>query len=320
MIDKEIIKKFIPTCFREAARRIRNNCLLFAKNLYKKIEGLIIDSNIYLDQEGKSKKTLINTTTRYKLAGINIPITGNEKRIASLHNLHRGERAFIIGNGPSLNLCDLTLLRDELTFGVNNIFLNYEKMGFAPTYYVVEDILLAEDRADQINCYHGPQIKFFGNYLNYCIQDNKDVVWLNVKTDYTNYAGFPKFSRNSARMVWVGGTVSYICMQLAFYMGFQEVYLLGFDHSYIIPNDAKLNDQEKKITSSSDDPNHFNPGYFGKGYRWHDPNVERMEIAYLKAKENFESADRIIYNATVGGNLEVFPRIEYKDLFLEKIK
>lgn len=315
---KEIIKKFVPARFREVVRIAGNKYVFFAKNFLKNLERLIIDSNIYLNQENMSKKTLIYTSTRYKLAGIGIPITDNEKKIVSLHNLHCGQRAFIIGNGPSLNACNLKLLQNEFTFGVNNIFLNYEKMGFFPTYYVVEDILLAEDRSDQINNYHGPQIKFFGNYLNYCIQDNEDVVWLNVKTDYTNYAGFPKFSRNSARMIWVGGTVTYICMQLAFYFGFQEVYLIGFDHSYRIPDDAKLNEKEKKITSSSDDPNHFNSGYFGKGYRWHDPNVERMEIAYLKAKANFESANRIIYNATVGGNLEVFPRVAYKDLFESK--
>ena len=46
--------------------------------------------------------------------------------------------------------------------------------------------------------------------------------------------------------------------------------------------DAKISGTE--IVSTSDDPNHFDPEYFGKGYRWHDPMVERMEVAYNRAK------------------------------------
>jgi 6-hydroxymethylpterin diphosphokinase MptE-like len=258
---------------------------------------------------------IMKKISEYKLAGIGIPINNNAKKLLSLNALHRGERAFILGNGPSLNECDLSLLKDEVTFAVNNIYLNYEKMGFYPTYYAVEDVLVAEDRAPQINAYHGPRAKFFGNYLRYCIQDAPDVVWLNVRVDNTNYTGFPNFSKNAARRVWSGGTVTYLCMQLAYYMGFDRVYLIGFDHSYKIPSDADVDLNRKEITSKSDDPNHFDPNYFGKGFRWHDPAVDKMEIAYRCAQEVFEAEGRKIMNATVGGQLTVFQRIKYEDLF-----
>jgi len=114
-------------------------------------------------------------------------------------------------------------------------------------------------------------------------------------------------------MVWTGGTVSYICLQLAYYMGFTEVYLIGFDHSYTVPNDTQISGME--ILSLSDDPNHFHPSYFGKGKRWHDPKIDRMEMAYRKAKKYFEADGRKIRNATVGGCLEVFDRVDYKSLF-----
>ena len=78
----------------------------------------------------------------YKLADIGLPITKNERRLLEYRDRHKGERAFVIGNGPSLNRCDLKLLKKEVTFGVNSIFLNYENMGFHPTYYLVEDFLL----------------------------------------------------------------------------------------------------------------------------------------------------------------------------------
>lgn len=255
--------------------------------------------------------TLVWRTVRYRSARANIFLTENEKRIATYKDYHKGGRAFILGNGPSLNLCDLKLLKNEITFGVNSIFLNYDNMGFHPTYYVVEDVFVAEDRANEINRYHGP-VKFFGNYLRYCLADSDRTLWLNTRFRYDNYPGFPHFSHNALRNVWTGGTVSYICIQLAYYMGFSEVYLLGFDHSYTIPADAKISGTE--IVSTSDDPNHFHPDYFGKGYRWHDPMVERMEVAYRRAKEEFESTGRKIYNATEGGKLEVFDRVKYSSL------
>lgn len=253
-------------------------------------------------------------TLRYRSASIGIPITKNERIISHYHDLHKGKRAFIIGNGPSLNNCDLTLLKDEITFGVNSIFLARETTGFWPTYYIVEDIFVAEDRAEQINNYHYPKQKFFGNYLKHCIVESPDISWLNVRFRYDEYENFPHFSMNALRMIWTGGTVSYICLQLAYYMGFSTVYLIGFDHSYKIPVDGIAKGTE--ILSQSDDLNHFHPDYFGRGFRWHDPRVDRMEKAYIKAKKYFEMDNRRIYNATVGGKLEVFERVDYKKIFL----
>jgi hypothetical protein len=310
---KLLIKRIIPAQYHETVGKIIKNFKIFSRKIIYFI--LVIDTDTFIHSENLSTLKAFVSTKRYKLAGAGISITKNEKRLVGLHNLHYGQRVFILGNGPSLNQCDLSHLKNEFTFGVNNIFLNYGKMRFHPTYYIVEDILVAEDRADQINNYHGPEIKFFGNYLHYCIEDAPDVVWLNVRVNYKNYIGFPYFSKNSARMVWAGGTVSYICMQLAFYMGFKDVYLLGFDHSYKIPSDAIVNGQKKEITSESGDPNHFDPTYFGKGFRWHDPQLERMESAYRRARECFEAEGRRILNASIGGQLEIFQRVNYRELF-----
>jgi len=283
--------------------------------LYYFIYNLFLDSHIqatgtpHIPFIKKLKLSFI-----YRLAGwFNLFLRNNERNIYALKNKHLGQKCFIIGNGPSLNKIDLTKLQNEITFGVNAIYTNYDKMKFFPTYYVVEDIFVAEDRKDEINDFKGSQ-KFFGNYFKYCISDDKDVNWLNVRFRYDDYKGFPHFSKNVLRQVWTGGTVSYINLQLAYYMGFKEVYLVGFDHSYDIPKDVKVSGTE--ILSLGDDVNHFNKDYFGKGKRWHDPRVDRMELSYLKAKEFYEMDNRIIFNSTKGGNLEVFKRVDYDDLFV----
>jgi hypothetical protein len=254
---------------------------------------------------------LIWQTFRYRLAALGVYLSPNERRLANLKDCHRYQRAFILGNGPSLNHCDLKLLKNEITFGVNSIFLNFDNMGFYPTYYVVEDVFVAEDRTEEINCYRGPK-KFFGNYLKYCVRDDPSTIWLNVRFRYDNYPGFPHFSKNALRMVWTGGTVTYLCLQLAYYMGFSEIFLVGFDHKYVIPPKAIVSGTE--ILSTSADPNHFSLEYFGQGYRWHDPMVERMEAAYKKADKAFRSDNRKIINATKGGQLEIFERVGYENL------
>ena len=296
------ISRFIKMIFRLSPEKRLRDSLDF-----------VIDP--YTSLKNNSLPTLAFRTLRYRCAGRGFSLTRNEKSILALHGKHQGQRAFVIGNGPSLNKCDLTLLKDEVTFGVNSIFLNYENMGFTPTYYFVEDIFVAEDRAEQINAFRGPT-KFFGNYLRYCLSNDPDTLWLNVCVLYKEYPDFPHFSRNAARMLWVGGTVTYLCLQMAYYMGFTEIYMIGFDHSYHIPkSNVDIGRHGRDMLSTQDDPNHFHPDYFGKGYRWHHPQVDRMEKAFRKAKQAFEADGRSIYNATVGGNLEVFERIGYKNLF-----
>ena len=75
----------------------------------------------------------------------------NYKKIKSLKECHKGERCFIIGSGPSIIKMDLTLLKNEITFDHNGFYLIAEKVGFLPTYYVVEVQFPAEDNAKEIN-------------------------------------------------------------------------------------------------------------------------------------------------------------------------
>lgn len=259
-----------------------------------------------------SLATKVYRTQCYKSAAAGSPLRSNERRILDYKDAYKGRRMFIIGNGPSLNKLDLSLLKNELTIGVNSIFLAREKLGGLPTHYVVEDLFVAEDRADQINDLRGTQ-KWFGNYLRHCLNPDPDTLWLNVRMRYDNYKNFPYFSKDACRQVWTGGSVTYICMQLAYYFGIEEAYLIGFDHHYDIPKSAIVKGLE--IVSTADDPNHFDPTYFGKGYRWHDPMVDRMEKGYKKAARAFRERGGFMKNATAGGKLECLPRVSYESLF-----
>lgn len=287
------------------------------KKLLKKIISpiffLFVQKHTYIKFKDTSFLKLLMYNIRFKLAGAGIFLNKNEKLFASLKDKHKNERCFIIGNGPSLNLLDLTKLKNEITFGVNAIYLNYDKMHFHPTYYVVEDYLVAEDRASEINAYKGPEIKFFGTFLEYVLKADEKTIVTNTILDYSE-PFIPRFSKNALRKLGVGGSVTFQCLQLAYYMGFKEVYLIGFDHNYAIPKEANLS-LSTQIISESDDVNHFNKDYFGKGYRWHDPKVDRMEKSFEVAGMAFKKEGREVFNATAGGKLEVFTRVAFDTLF-----
>ena len=277
--------------------------------------GHLLDGDPFVDFEDTYAPTRLQKAlwrNRYRAAARGLPLHPNEWKIRRFHDRYRGRRCFIIGNGPSLRLNDLSLLKDEVTFGVNGIYLNEDTRDFLPTHYVVEDVYVAEDRSGDINAWHRPY-KWFGNYLRHCLKGDANTMWMNVSVDYRQRPGFPRFSKDASRILYVGGTVSFLSLQLAYYMGFNEVYLIGFDHSYVVKSDVTKDGN--KLVSNSDDPNHFHKDYFGKGFRWHEPRVDRMELAYENAKEAFEADNRRVFNATVGGHLEVFPRVNYEDLF-----
>jgi predicted acylesterase/phospholipase RssA len=127
---------------------------------------------------------------------------------------------------------------------------------------------------------------------------------------YTTFTG-PGFSRDVRGRVWEGATVTNVALQLAFHMGFQQVILLGVDHNFTTQGPANAT-----VMSTGDDPNHFSPAYFGKGFRWQLPDLETSEIGYRMAKQAYESAGRQVIDATIGGKLTIFPKADYESLFV----
>jgi hypothetical protein len=227
-------------------------------------------------------------------------------------------RCFILGNGPSLNKINIDRLRSEVSFGVNSIFLMTRTNGFRPTYYVVEDNLVFTENQKDINSYDGVTKLLPKQYAekldcrDECFVFDMDTSFYN-KRDPSLYA-VPQFNVTSAPRFYCGQSVTYLNMQLAYYMGFAEVILVGMDFSYQKPSSHQQNGNH--IHSQGDDPNHFHKDYFGAGKTWKDPRLGRVLRSYMRAKFEFESVGRKILNATPGGELELFPRVDFESLFL----
>jgi hypothetical protein len=219
----------------------------------------------------------------------------NNAYLRSLKNIHAGKRCVIIGNGPSLNKTDLGLLGNEVTFGLNRIYLMFDKLGFETTFHVVVNRLVVEQCADDFRRIKAPL---------FTTMRNMDLLGTAPTVGFLSDLAGPRFSTNIAAGIWQGSTVTYVAMQIAYYMGFSEVILVGVDHRFAVngPN-------HQLVVSDGPDASHFDPNYFGKGFKWELPNLDASEVAYRLARAAFEKDGRRIVDATVDGALTVFPKM-----------
>ena len=229
--------------------------------------------------------------------------------ISQFYNKYSNQRCFILGNGPSLNNVDLNQLSNEISFGVNSIFLMDTERNFRPTFYVVEDNMVFKDNIQQIDAYKGV-IKILPKEYSSQLSNQQEHFVFDMNTSFYNknseFYSIPQFNTGKEPEFFCGQTVTYINLQLAYYMGFSEIILLGMDFNYVKPSNHHQNGNH--IMSYGDDPNHFSKQYFGKGKTWKDPRLGRVLRSYIRAKYEIESSGRTIVNATPGGKLEIFNR------------
>lgn len=221
----------------------------------------------------------------------------NYKDLQYFQSLHRGERCFILGNGPSLNQMDLSPLRNEYTFGLNRIYLMFDRLGFETSYYVAMNDLVIKQSIEpikNIKC-----SKFINWRTRHVFANDARIVFL-----YERFT--PTFSRDLTNGIWGGATVTYAAIQIAYYMGFEQVILIGVDHNY-----ETTGTPHKVVVSQGADPNHFDPTYFSNGVLWQLPDLSTSTIAYRMAKDEFETDGREVLDATIGGKLNVFRKIDY---------
>jgi len=233
--------------------------------------------------------------------------------VEKFNNLHQGERAFIIGNGPSLRISDLELLKNEITFASNSIHVAFDDTGWRPTYYSVIDNLSAKSNCSSIR--KVPAIKFFYHYMYPLLGDIENSYWLNGEYLFSSDERVRGFSENIAEKIYYGATVTYTNLQLAHYMGFKEIYLLGVDYQYQgIP---EMQGSEISYTRAKEQNAYFHPNYHNVGEACHRPNLDRHYKAYIEAHRFLKEHGVKVYNASRSTALDVFPCVNFDDIITE---
>lgn len=224
-------------------------------------------------------------------------------KITKYKNAHKGEKCFIIGTGPSLKIEDLERLHKHgmCCLATNKIYLAFDKTEWRPDYYLVQDALYIQNNADEIKKIKIKEKFVSDSYLSFWDEENDAIKYHVIERKI--YSKMPKFSSDIARGIYNGWTVTYSAMQIAAYMGFSEIYLLGVDFNI--------------IGNICDERNHFIKGYYSKNEKVSNGDQEVVLHAYMSAKKYADDNGIKIYNATRGGKLEVFERVNFDDIIGE---
>lgn len=256
-------------------------------------------------------------------------------------NIYSGKRCFILGNGPSLILKDLDKLTKEITFASNNIINSFDKTNYRPTFYFCSDIIDVAQKVDTIK--NGDPLSLqrkicecenvFSLYeraslfkelknidINYYQSESGYYVYPEISKElkiYGNEKVYNKlskkielFSEKCERYVVSTGGVSLHMLQFAVYMGIKEIYLLGMDNSYSL-DDPK----QKDYATILDDCRYIEDGEYKVKENYFAPTVGVTEFGFFCAKKYADEHGIKIYNATRGGKLEIFSRVDFDTLF-----
>ncbi len=221
--------------------------------------------------------------------------------IEKFKNINMNKKCVIVATGPSLRMEDLDKLakKNILTYGVNKIGYAYASTHWRPTYYVGEDMALME--SEYFNTIRPEQQSEYAFISDTCetfwSRPHRGNVYKYHFCDIWTVGRYPEFSEELSRKAYQGGTIVYTCIQLAAYMGFKEIYLLGVDFTGANEHGSRYGHfySECELTSVS--------------------YTDQVKLAYEKAKLYADEHGIKIYNATRGGRLEVFERVDFDSVF-----
>ena len=231
--------------------------------------------------------------------------TQNKRFLEQYREIHVGERCFIVANGPSLLRTNLDLLSNEFSFGMNRIYLNFDKSSFRPSYFVTINDLILEQCKTDISALPMPKFINWNRQALYGLPSS-DLMFIKSK-----FVIRDSFQGDATHPMVFGATVTFAALQLAYYMGFRKVILIGLDHNYA----EKSTPSRVETRISERDESHFHPQYFPKGFKWQPPDLLRSEIEFELARQAYEADGREILDATIGGSCQVFKKVEYGSLF-----
>lgn len=237
-------------------------------------------------------------------------VSGWKKKLKALKGTQNGKSCFIIGNGPSLQANDLELIseRGYDCFAANKIYKIFDSTKWRPKYYTVVDWKgIEEEEANKMNVPH----MFFSDYYwrKHNITNPNSYVFYGNRLNNPKLSSF-KFSDDIAEQIYMKGSVTYTNFQIAMYLGYKTIYLIGMDNSYayVMKSDGKM------VKTSDIDNSHF--------YKDENPShiyseKEAMDNCFTAAKAYADRHGVKIINATRGGKLELFERVNIDDLMGE---
>lgn len=224
---------------------------------------------------------------------------------------HKGETCFVVATGPSLTFEDLDAIADAriFCFGMNSCVLALDKTRWKPDILGIEDEFVYKKIEKQLveashNKFKGKiwvsdlLASIFKSARNFYIYPHH---YLDHKYDPNKILEL-KFSDDLYVNVYDGYSIALSLMQLAVYMGFKRICLIGSDCNY---KQAKKNFIEHGANVK---------------FEANDIAGTRIIAAHSKFKEFADQHKVQVINCTRGGMLEVYTRKSLEEIISEEIK
>lgn len=202
------------------------------------------------------------------------------------------QRCFIIGNGPSLSKMDLSLLKDEILFGVNRGYraLDLKKIPHLNFLVVGDPTFFQSYNSEILNYNINPTFvkdscdstQEFQNFIKF--QSSKKDLYLNKSLD----------KNDINPTIYKGRTVTLDAAQLAFHFGFTEIYFIGCDCDYTNGEHFYQESQKNWVPMN---------------------NIDLVFKNYESLQKLLSMHGIIVKNAGVGGKLDCIERIDFISLF-----
>jgi hypothetical protein len=215
--------------------------------------------------------------------------------IEDFKDIHKGERGFVIGNGPSLNNIDLSLLDNEITFGGNKIYLHE---SFSPKYYSTEDWTFIKQEFDTINSYKEPEYKFTSKTPIGRLIKGNNVVYIDFSRSGPGKNIRRTCDKENNKFYWMS-TITNLLIQLAYYMGCNPIYLIGVDHF---------------LESTNEPLKHFTNEYLKENTKYNPTDKETIELGYKINRDSLKKKGYSIINLTPNTYLDIFKKDKYENI------
>lgn len=234
------------------------------------------------------------------------------RALAALKGIHAGKRCFIIGNGPSLRAADLDTLEQsgEITFAFNRIFHIFDQTAWRPTYYISQDGKMLAGSVEEVKRIEA-EIKFIPAELAWYEGIRIPGAQLFHIVNEELAENVPAFSENIAQKICNSKTVVYTAIQIAVYMGIREIYLIGVDHHF----HTSMNEKGEIVVDPTA-KDYFSENYNRDKDQLYIPNTDVSTKTFYAARQYADTHGVRICNATRGGKLEVFERVDFDSLFI----
>lgn len=235
-------------------------------------------------------------------------------------NRHQGERCFILGAGSSIKQQDIRRLKDEFVISVSNTFVHPDYSFIQPRYHVLPHIRYGHKnfypdekfvswlRSMEVGTLQAEIFLHIGDRS--LIEDNglfknRIINWV----EYCDWDGDKNFPINLAQVphIW---SVSELAITIALHLGFEKIYLIGFDHDWFNGPLVYFYDHSKEHEMKPEEATLRAAGVDAEfQMRRHADIFKKYKYLYQVKKNIFNA------NANPNHYLDTFPKVSFDSLF-----